>query len=110
MNTHVKVVAALMLLCAAAALAVDARYGQVSVGTSSASLIGSATGRRSICWSNTDATNPVYCDKVDTVTSSTGMPLKAGQGLCTTDPSAALPLYCRATGGTVVVGFKENAE
>jgi hypothetical protein len=101
---------AVVLWVAVAVAAYSTRYGQVSVGTGSASQIGSTTGRRSLCWSNTSSTNTIYCAGTSGVTSGTGMPMPPGDKMCSNDPSAAEPVYCIAVGGSAVVGFKENAE
>jgi hypothetical protein len=110
MKQRARLAIALLLWIAGVVAAYDTRYGQVSVGTGSASQIGNATGRRTICWQNTSTTNRINCDKVSTVTGSTGMPMAAGDRFCSNDPSAAIAVYCIATGGTVTVGFKENYE
>lgn len=88
--------------------------GQASIGTSSASQIGSADSARiAVSFLNTDTTNPVYCGATSSVSSSTGMKIPAGVGF-TVDSCANMScgansaVYCIATGSTVTVSYWET--
>ena len=105
------------LLIATLAFASNFRTGQVSVLTSAASAIGSTAGRVSLTITNTDTANPVYCGPTSAVTSSTGLKIPFGAAFTIDYSSAAFvgqpvagqPVYCIATGGTVVVTFLEDS-
>lgn len=107
----------LVALMPAVALAAGFRTGQVSVGTGSASTIGSTAARTSLAIANADTANPVYCGNASTVSSSTGFRIPAGGGFILNEVSstsnansvASQVVYCIATGGTVVVTFLEDS-
>ena len=106
----------LVALVPTLALAAGFRTGQVSVGTGSASTIGSVLGRVSLAITNADTANPIYCGNASTVTSSTGFKLAAGVGFVLDNvstassgqPVASQTVYCISTGGTVVATFLED--
>ena len=93
------------------ASAMGFRTSQESVTTAAAELMGNLVGRTSIILKNHDTANPVYCGDSG-VTSATGLQVVAGAAVVldnakTGQSVASLPLYCRATGGTVTVSLFE---
>jgi len=112
-NRYAVAFAAALLLTSLAYAGTLRRSGQVSVTTAAAIEIGDADpGRYSICLSNDDVTNPVYCGD-STASSTTGKKLSPGNWLCidskaqSGEPSAQTSIWCRATGSTVTVSYIE---
>lgn len=96
------------LVLAAPAFATDITDSQTSCLTGSATVVGTATGRISLCVYNGDTANPVYVGKTGATTEYI---VPAGQGRCfdakpgTAEAgySAEIVLKCRSTGGTVTL-------
>ena len=90
------------------------RTGQESVTTAAAEEIGSPLSRYALTIHNDDTTNPVYCGGA-AVTSTTGLKVVAGSGYIFDNQyggqyEPTQSIYCRATGGTVTVSFKESVK
>jgi hypothetical protein len=117
MRFRVHVAATALLLAASVAYAIDGRWRQTTVTTGAAVQIGSSGGRVVVCVMNADAadsTDVLYCDHSASVTTSTGMPLRAGAAICEEETAIGSPaskaLYCIAGGGSVLVGYKETVQ
>lgn len=107
----------LLLLAPSLALAVGPATEQVSCATGAVSEIGTASGRVSLAVVNQDTTNNVCVGFDPALTCSggdgtDGVVLRPGAGIdynafADGFPEAGFPVYCRGSGGTVVVGFSE---
>ncbi len=77
--------------------------GQVSVSTTGV-LVAARTGRRSVIVKNTDTATTIYIGPSG-VSSSTGMPLKAGES---TSVNTSAVLHAVSASGTVTVAYVEE--